>query len=282
MSELIVSRQQQVLLLTLNRPAARNALNNALLTQLVNELEAAATDSSISVCVITGNARFFAAGADLNEMAEKDLAATLNDTRPQLWARLQAFNKPLIAAVNGYALGAGCELALLCDVVVAGENARFGLPEITLGIMPGAGGTQRLIRSVGKSLASKMVLSGESITAQQAQQAGLVSDVFPSDLTLEYALQLASKMARHSPLALQAAKQALRQSQEVALQAGLAQERQLFTLLAATEDRHEASPLSYKNARPTLKDANDGIHPQSCRKGRDDTNAQPPGTPEQF
>ena len=278
MSELIVSRQQQVLLLTLNRPAARNALNNALLTQLVNELEAAATDSSISVCVITGNARFFAAGADLNEMAEKDLAATLNDTRPQLWARLQAFNKPLIAAVNGYALGAGCELALLCDVVVAGENARFGLPEITLGIMPGAGGTQRLIRSVGKSLASKMVLSGESITAQQAQQAGLVSDVFPSDLTLEYALQLASKMARHSPLALQAAKQALRQSQEVALQAGLAQERQLFTLLAATEDRHEGISAFLQKRTPDFK----GIHPQSCRKGRDDTNAQPPGTPEQF
>ena len=211
------------------------------------------TDSSISVCVITGNARFFAAGADLNEMAEKDLAATLNDTRPQLWARLQAFNKPLIAAVNGYALGAGCELALLCDVVVAGENARFGLPEITLGIMPGAGGTQRLIRSVGKSLASKMVLSGESITAQQAQQAGLVSDVFPSDLTLEYALQLASKMARHSPLALQAAKQALRQSQEVALQAGLAQERQLFTLLAATEDRHEGISAFLQKRTPDFK-----------------------------
>ena len=247
MSELIVSRQQRVLLLTLNRPAARNALNNALLTQLVNELEAAAIDTSISVCVITGNARFFAAGA------EKDLAATLNDTRPQLWARLQAFNKPLIAAVNGYALGAGCELALLCDVVVAGENARFGLPEITLGIMPGAGGTQRLIRSVGKSLASKMVLSGESITARQAQQAGLVSDVFPSDLTLEYALQLASKMARHSPLALQAAKQALRQSQEVALQAGLAQERQLFTLLAATEDRHEGISAFLQKRSPDFK-----------------------------
>lgn len=167
--------------------------------------------------------------------------------------RLQAFNKPLIAAVNGYALGAGCELALLCDVVVAGENARFGLPEITLGIMPGAGGTQRLIRSVGKSLASKMVLSGESITAQQAQQAGLVSDVFPSDLTLEYALQLASKMARHSPLALQAAKQALRQSQEVALQAGLAQERQLFTLLAATEDRHEGISAFLQKRTPDFK-----------------------------
>lgn len=232
--------------------------------------------------MITGNARFFAAGADLNEMAEKDLAATLNDTRPQLWARLQAFNKPLIAAVNGYALGAGCELALLCDVVVAGENARFGLPEITLGIMPGAGGTQRLIRSVGKSLASKMVLSGESITAQQAQQAGLVSDVFPSDLTLEYALQLASKMARHSPLALQAAKQALRQSQEVALQAGLAQSDSYSPCWRQQKIVMKASPLSCKNARPTLKDANDGIHPQSCRKGRDDTNAQPPGTPEQF
>ena len=282
MSELIVSRQQRVLLLTLNRPAARNALNNALLMQLVNELEAAAIDTSISVCVITGNARFFAAGADLNEMAEKDLAATLNDTRPQLWARLQAFNKPLIAAVNGYALGAGCELALLCDVVVAGENARFGLPEITLGIMPGAGGTQRLIRSVGKSLASKMVLSGESITAQQAQQAGLVSDVFPSDLTLEYALQLASKMARHSPLALQAAKQALRQSQEVALQAGLPRSDSYSPCWRQQKIVMKASPLSYKNARPTLKDANDGIHPQSCRKGRDDTNAQPPGTPEQF
>lgn len=253
MSELIVSRQQQVLLLTLNRPAARNALNNALLTQLVNELEAAATDSSISVCVITGNARFFAAGADLNEMAEKDLPATLNDSRPQLWKRIDAFNKPLIAAVNGFALGAGCELALLCDVVIAGDNARFGLPEITLGIMPGAGGTQRLIRCVGKSLASKMVLTGESITAQQAQRAGLVSDVFPASLTLEYALKQAALMARHSPLALQAAKQALRQSQEVPLQAGLAQERQLFTLLSATEDRREGIDAFLQKRTPDFK-----------------------------
>lgn len=282
MSELIVSRQQQVLLLTLNRPAARNALNNALLTQLVNELEAAATDSSISVCVITGNARFFAAGADLNEMAEKDLAATLNDTRPQLWARLQAFNKPLIAAVNGYALGAGCELALLCDVVVAGENARFGLPEITLGIMPGAGGTQRLIRSVGKSLASKMVLSGESITAQQAQQAGLVSDVFPSDLTLEYALQLASKwhVTRRWPYKRQSKRCASRR--KWLCKPDLPRSDSYSPCWRQQKIVMKASLLSYKNARLTLKDANDGIHPQSCRKGRDDTNAQPPGTPEQF
>lgn len=253
MNELIVTRHDRVLQLTLNRPAARNALNNALLAQLAGELEAAASDSDISVCVITGNERFFAAGADLNEMAEKDLPATLNDTRVHLWARINAFNKPLIAAVNGYALGAGCELALLCDVVIAGDNARFGLPEITLGIMPGAGGTQRLIRSVGKSLATKMVLTGESITAQQALQSGLVSDVYPSALTLEYALQQAALMARHSPLALQAAKQALRQSQEVPLQAGLAQERQLFTLLSATEDRREGIDAFLQKRSPVFK-----------------------------
>ncbi|HBX12132.1 MULTISPECIES: 2,3-dehydroadipyl-CoA hydratase PaaF [Leclercia] len=253
MSDLIVTRHGRVLHLTLNRPAARNALNNALLSELAATLEAAASDSEISVCVIAGNERFFAAGADLNEMAEKDLAATLNDIRPQLWARINAFNKPLIAAVNGYALGAGCELALLCDLVIAGENARFGLPEITLGIMPGAGGTQRLIRSVGKSLASKMVLTGESITARQALAAGLVSDVYPEALTLEYALQQAALMARHSPLALQAAKQALRQSQEVALQAGLAQERQLFTLLAATDDRREGIDAFLQKRTPDFK-----------------------------
>ncbi len=253
MSDLIITRQGRVLHLTLNRPAARNALNNALLSELATTLEAAATDSEISVCVITGNERCFAAGADLNEMAEKDLAATLNDIRPQLWARINAFSKPLIAAVNGYALGAGCELALLCDVVIAGENARFGLPEITLGIMPGAGGTQRLIRSVGKSLASKMVLTGESITARQALAAGLVSDVYPESLTLEYALRQAGLMARHSPLALQAAKQALRQSQEVALQAGLAQERQLFTLLAATDDRREGIDAFLQKRTPEFK-----------------------------
>lgn len=253
MSELIVTRHGRVLHLTLNRPAARNALNNALLSELATALEAAAADSEISVCLISGNERFFAAGADLNEMAEKDLPATLNDVRPQLWARINAFSKPLIAAVNGYALGAGCELALLCDVVIAGENARFGLPEITLGIMPGAGGTQRLIRSVGKSLASKMVLTGESITARQALTAGLVSDVYPDALTLEYALQQAALMARHSPLALQAAKQALRQSQEVALNAGLAQERQLFTLLAATEDRREGIDAFLQKRTPEFK-----------------------------
>lgn len=253
MSELLITQHDRVLLLTLNRPQARNALNNALLLQLAEALEAAAQDADIGACVITGDDRFFAAGADLNEMADNDLVATLNDTRPQLWARIDACKKPLIAAVNGYALGAGCELALLCDIVMAGDNARFGLPEITLGIMPGAGGTQRLIRSVGKSLASKMVLSGESIDAQRALQAGLVSDICPPALTVEYAVKLATTVAGRSPLALQAAKQALRQSQEVSLHAGLQLERQLFTLLAATDDRAEGIAAFREKRTPTFK-----------------------------
>jgi len=239
MSLLNLSQHDNVLLISLNRPEARNALNNATLMELAELLEGVAGNPEIAACVITGNNRFFAAGADLREMAEKDLAATLNDPRPQLWARINAFPKPLIAAVNGYALGAGCELALLCDLLVAGDNARFGLPEITLGIMPGAGGTQRLIRSVGKAVASRMILTGESITADEALRSGLVSDVFPVELCVEYALDIARRIARYSPLALQAAKQALKQSQEVPLQAGLSQERQLFSLLAATEDRRE-------------------------------------------
>ena len=253
MSDLLIHRHGRVLQLTLNRPQARNALNNALLTQIAEALEVAATDDSVGVCVISGNPRFFAAGADLNEMAEKDLPATLDDIRPRLWTRIDAFTKPLIASVNGYALGAGCERALLCDLIVAGDNARFGLPEITLGIMPGAGGTQRLIRSVGKALASRMVLSGESIDAHQALHAGLVSDIHPAALTDEYALKLAATIARHSPLALRAAKQSLRLSQEVSLQAGLQQERQLFSLLSATEDRREGIDAFLQKRTPDFK-----------------------------
>ena len=253
MSELLIARHARVLQLTLNRPQARNALNNALLTQIADVLDAAALDPTVGVCVISGNPRFFAAGADLNEMAEKDLSATLDDIRPRLWARIDAFSKPLIASVNGYALGAGCELALLGDLIVAGDNARFGLPEITLGTMPGAGGTQRLIRSVGKALGSRMVVSGESIDAERAQQAGLVSDIHPANLSDEYALKLAANIARHSPLALRAAKQSLRLAHEVSLQAGLVQERQLFTVLSGTDDRREGIAAFLQKRTPEFK-----------------------------
>ncbi|WP_455428091.1 2,3-dehydroadipyl-CoA hydratase PaaF [Dryocola sp. LX212] len=239
MRELLSSQNDRVLTLTLNRPQARNALNNALLEQLADALEAAQSDDGIGAVVITGSERCFAAGADLKEMASRDMPATLNDPRPQLWARIERFPKPLLTAVNGYALGAGCELAMLSDIVLAGDNARFGLPEITLGIMPGAGGTQRLIRSIGKALAYRMVLTGEAITAEQALQAGLAAEVCSTALTLEYAQKLAARITQHAPLALQAAKIALRQAHELSLTQGLQQERQLFTLLAATSDRQE-------------------------------------------
>ncbi len=239
MAQLLSERHGRVLTLTLNRPQARNALNNALLEQLAEELEQAQDDAQIGAVVLTGAGRGFAAGADLKEMAQRDMVATLNDPRPQLWARIERFPKPLITAVNGYALGAGCELALLSDIVFAGEDARFGLPEITLGIMPGAGGIQRLLRCAGKALTAQMVLSGEPIDARRAQQAGIVAQVCHTELTLEYAQKLAATLACRAPLALQAAKQALRQGQDVGLSQGLAIERQLFTLLAATEDRQE-------------------------------------------
>ncbi|BDH46046.1 2,3-dehydroadipyl-CoA hydratase [Salmonella enterica subsp. enterica serovar Choleraesuis] len=253
MSQLIREQTDRVLTLTLNRPEARNALNNALLDELATALEQAAADESVGAVVISGNTRFFAAGADLKEMATRDLAATFTDPRPALWARLEAFPKPLLAAVNGYALGAGCELVLLCDIVVAGDNARFGLPEITLGLMPGAGGTQRLIRSVGKALASMMILSGEAIDAPQALQAGLVARCCPPELTLEYTQKLAATIAGHAPLALAAAKQSLKSAQEVGLRQGLIQERQLFTILAGTEDRKEGIAAFLDKRAPQFK-----------------------------
>ncbi|MBJ3813628.1 2,3-dehydroadipyl-CoA hydratase [Shimwellia pseudoproteus] len=252
MSALITEQQGRVLTLTLHRPEARNALDNRLLTALADALDAAAGDPGIGAVIITGQPRFFAAGADLREMASRGLAETLNDPRPAIWQRIDSFPKPLIAAVNGYALGAGCELVLLCDLVIAGDNASFGLPEITLGLMPGAGGTQRLIRTVGKALAYRMVLSGDAISAQRALQAGLVAEVHPAGLTLEYARTLAARIAGHAPLALQAAKQALRYSQESGVTQGLKQERTLFTLLAATDDRREGIAAFLEKRPPTF------------------------------
>lgn len=158
----------------------------------------------------SGNTRYFAARADLNEMAEKDLPATSDDIRPRLWTRIDASNRSLIAMVSSYAPSAGCKLVLLCDLVIAGDNTCFGLPEIILGTMPGVGNTQRLIRCVGEALANQMVLDGESIDAERAQQTGLVSDVHPANLPNECALKLAATIVRHLPLTLRAAKQFLR------------------------------------------------------------------------
>lgn len=228
-----------VRLITLQRPEALNALNSELLGELAAELDAAERDAETRVVVITGSRKAFAAGADIKEMAERDLVGILNDPRVAHWQRITAFAKPLIAAVNGFALGGGCELAMHADILIAGEDARFGQPEINLGIIPGAGGTQRLLRAVGKALAMQMVLTGEAIDARHALRAGLVSEVTQPEFTVERALQVARVIARKAPLAVRLAKEALLKAQDTDLASGLRFERHAFTLLAGTADREE-------------------------------------------
>jgi len=228
-----------VRLITLQRPEALNALNTQLLGELALELDDAERDPQTRVVVLTGSRKAFAAGADINEMAERDLVGILDDPRQAHWQRIARFPKPLIAAVNGFALGGGCELAMHADILIAGEDARFGQPEINLGIMPGAGGTQRLLRAVGKSLAMQMVLSGEAIDARHAMRAGLVSEVTQPEFTVERALAIARVIASKAPLALRLAKEALLKAQDTDLASGLRFERHAFTLLAGTRDREE-------------------------------------------
>lgn len=242
-----------VLTIRLNRPDALNALNTALLHELAELLDASAQDDAIRAVVITGNARAFAAGADIREMADLNAVGVMNDPRPGHWARIAAFPKPLIAAVNGYALGGGCELVMHADIVIASRDASFGQPEINLGIIPGAGGTQRLIRSVGKALASQMVLTGEAISAERAQQAGLVSEITEPELTLERAQAVARRIARQAPLAVRQAKDVLGRAFETHLASGLAYERKAFTLLAATEDRNEGIAAFIEKRRPNYR-----------------------------
>ncbi|GAC1519429.1 MAG: 2,3-dehydroadipyl-CoA hydratase [Collimonas sp.] len=228
-----------VLLIVVQRPEARNALRNNTLREIADTLRSAADDSAVRVVVMSGGPKIFAAGADIKEMAQLGPIDALTDVRPEYWKGIAAFAKPLLAAVNGYALGAGCELVMHADIVIAGESAKFGQPEISLGTIPGAGGTQRLIRTVGKPLAMKMILSGEMIDAQTALTAGLVAEVGSDDKVLERALALATVIAAKSPLAARLAKEAILRSFELGLESGLNLERKSFSLLAASNDRKE-------------------------------------------
>jgi len=250
---LTVEQLESVRLVTLNRPEALNALTTAMLGELADELARAEHDPSTHAVVLTGNRKAFAAGADLKEMAERDLVGILNDPRVAFWQRITAFSKPLIAAVNGYALGGGCELAMHADILIAGRDAQFGQPEINLGIMPGAGGTQRLLRAVGKSLAMQMVLTGEPISARQALAAGLVNEVTEPELTVERALNIAQRIAGQAPLAVRLAKEALLKAQDTDLASGLRLERHAFTLLAGTHDRNEGIRAFQEKRRPRYR-----------------------------
>jgi len=228
-----------VMRITLNRPDQRNALRSQTLAEIANVLETAQADAAIRAVVMTGGTKVFAAGADINELAAHDAVSIQSDCRPKYWALLRRFPKPVIAAVNGFCLGGGCELAMHADIIVAGLDARFGQPEINLGIIPGAGGTQRLTWAIGKSLAMRMVLTGEMIDAATALAHGLVAEVTQPELTLERAQTLAQTIAGKPPLAVRAAKEAVLKSFESGLEAGLLHERKCFAALFATADFRE-------------------------------------------
>lgn len=249
----ISSPKAGVALLELNRPEKRNALNNATLQEIAGCLQSLDADAAVKAVVITGNLQCFAAGADLNELAQLDVVSIQQDQRPQLWKGIDEFSKPLIMAVNGYALGAGFELALHGDIVLAGDNAQFALPEIGLGMLPGAGGTQRLARLVGQQLAMRWAMTGEMISAQTAMQHGISSQVCPVGLTLQYALELAEKIARQAPLAIRVIKQSLKSIHEVTLSQGLKLERQHFVWLAATQDRQEGISAFLEKRQPEFR-----------------------------
>ena len=244
---------EHVLLLTLNRPEARNALNTALLAGLADALTEAATDDAVRAVVLTGGDSVFAAGADIKEMADLTAVEVLTNRRAEYRASISRFPKPLIAAVNGYCLGGGNELAMQADIVIAGAGARFGQPEINLGLIAGSGGTQRLTQLAGKPLAMKMVLSGELIDADTALRAGLVAEIVPDDQTIPRAMELASKIAAKSPVAVRLAKEAVLLASDAALANGLAFERKAFALTFATEDRREGIAAFLEKRTPRFE-----------------------------
>ncbi len=237
---LIVETEQAVTLIRVNRPEALNALNAALLGELAAALETADADPAVGCIVITGSARAFAAGADIKEMSDKSYAQMFKADFFTAGARaIEQCRKPIIAAVAGYALGGGCELAMMCDFILAADTAKFGQPEINLGVAPGIGGTQRLTRQVGKSKAMEMILTGRMMDAAEAERAGLVSRIVAADALIDEALAAARKIAAQSPLAVMMSKELVEAAYETTLSTGVALERRLFHSLFAFDDQKE-------------------------------------------
>jgi enoyl-CoA hydratase len=251
----LVSRPVEgVAQLTLNRPEVLNALDYRTLDELADELESLDRDESVRCVVITGAGdRAFAAGADIKEMADAtpvSLSVANNFAR---WERLKRVRVPLIAAVRGFALGGGCELAMACDMIVASDDATFGQPEIKIGIMPGAGGTQRLTRALGKAKAMEMILTGRNLSAREAYERGLVSQIVAREEVVPAALALASEIAALPPLAVRAAKEAVNRAYELSLDAGLEFERRNFFLLFASDDQKEGMAAFVEKRKPAWK-----------------------------
>lgn len=236
---ILIETREHIGLVRINRPKARNALNSTVLHELIEALEAFDKDPIVGAIVITGDDQAFAGGADIKEMADASAVHMLTRSHIPLFDRLRGIHKPVIAAVSGFCLGGGNELAMTCDMIVASETARFGQPEINLGVIPGAGGTQRLTRAVGKALAMEMVLNNRWLSAQEALQFGLVNRVVPVERYLDEALQLAGEIAMRAPLAIRLGKEAVNQAFESFLSDGLADERRAFYMLFATQDQKE-------------------------------------------
>lgn len=235
----VVGEKKNVGLITLNRPKALNALNKGLMTELGQALTEFDADKSIGAIVITGNEKAFAAGADIKEMQGNTYSDCILNNFLANWTKVAETRKPTIGAVNGYALGGGCELAMMCDIIYAGDKARFGQPEINIGTIPGAGGTQRLTRAIGKSKAMEMCLTGNMITAEEAEKSGLVSKIFPADKLVGEAIKLAEKICAQSPLTVALCKEAVNVAFESSLQEGLRFERRYFHATFSTKDQKE-------------------------------------------
>ncbi len=251
---LIVERHLAVTLIRLNRPQALNALNGQLMDELTAVLDEAEADDGVRCLVITGSERAFAAGADIKEMASQDYVQVYREefiTRN--WERVTRCRKPVIAAVAGYALGGGCELAMMCDFIIAAENAKFGQPEITLGVSPGAGGTQRLTRFIGKSKAMDMILTGRMMDAAEAERCGLVSRVVPLEKLVDEALAAAGKIAEQSPISMMLTKEMVEAAFETTLSQGVKLERRLFHSMFALEDQKEGMAAFIEKRKPDFK-----------------------------
>ncbi|MCJ7513059.1 MAG: enoyl-CoA hydratase-related protein [Anaerolineales bacterium] len=248
-----VERRGRVGVIRLHRPRAMNALNQALMQELADALRDFDAEPEIGAVVICGDERAFAAGADIKEMAGAGAVEMLLEDRISLWDRVAQVSKPVIAAVSGWCLGGGCELAMACDMIVASETAKFGQPEITIGVIPGAGGTQRLARAVGKAIAMEVILNNRTLTAIEAQQFGLVNRVYPLETYLDEALRLAEEVAARAPLAVRLGKQAVNQAFELPLREGLTAERRAFYLLFDSDDQKEGMAAFIEKRAPAWR-----------------------------
>jgi enoyl-CoA hydratase/carnithine racemase len=247
------SREGHVALIRLDRPEARNALSPEMMEEIAVELERLDPDPEVRCIVIAGSEKVFAAGADIKAMSERSFDEALRHPAASFWRRVGAIKTPLVAAVSGYALGGGCELALSCDMIVASDTALFGQPEITLGIIPGGGGSQRLARVLGKQLAMEYVLTGRRFDAEMGLKMGLVNKVVKKGAWLEEAMALARTVAERPPIAARLAKQAVLAAEETALSAGLESERRLYELAMATEDRVEGMRAFIEKREPKFE-----------------------------